>query len=209
MYKFTQVEDQIKFALPLNRDTEHLYYNTRLIIDANVLTEPRTWLISKINRTNSKGVVVYTLAQDLFNEHTDKADYDEDGNVIAWWADWNQSTITPEEGIPQDSPLFSSITSKITTSGNSTQIRVGGSKTFTVSFTQDDEPVTDHEPGTWSFTIDGEDATEIITSVTYPADNKVKIKIKDSDDLIGKILSVTNTSSGDIISSFDVEIIAL
>ena len=182
-----------------------------MIIDTKLYNpdaENRAWLLSKTKRISPNGICVATFTQDKFDQHKDYIEKDEDGNIIGMWADYWVSSISPQAE-DDSSPLFSSITSKITTSGNSTQIRVGGSKTFTVSFTQDDEPVTDHEPGTWSFTIDGEDATEIITSVTYPADNKVKIKIKDSDDLIGKILSVTNTSSGDIVSSFDVEIIAL
>ena len=186
-----------------------LYYNTRMIIDANVLTEPRAWLISKINRTVSKGVVVFTVTQDLFNEHTDKAIYDENGNVISWWADWNQSVITPEEGIPRQdaAPLFSSITSKITPSGNTNQIRVGGSKTFTVSFFEEDQAV-EHDQGTWSFTIDGENAEELL-SLSYPAENKVRVKFNGDDSYIGKILSINNTTSDEITSSVDVEIIPL
>ena len=100
MYKFQQPEDQIKFCLPLNRDTESLYYNTYLVIDANVLTEPRVFQISKINRSNSKGIAVFTCTQELANQHTLKADYDEDGNVVAWWADWNDGQIAPVPAIP-------------------------------------------------------------------------------------------------------------
>ncbi len=37
----TTTEDQYKFAVPLNRDTEKLYYNQRIIIDNKVLSEPR------------------------------------------------------------------------------------------------------------------------------------------------------------------------
>ena len=206
-YRFQQPEDQVKFALPLNRDTEYLYYNTRLIIDANVLTEPRAWLVSKINRMNSKGIVIYTLTQDLFNEHTDKADYDENGNVIAWWADWNSSLIVPEEGIQDVASLLPSIISKITASGNSKQIRIGGQKTFTLSFYEDDEAV-EHDPGEWSFFIEDKDISDIL-SISYPAENKVKIKFNGDDNYIGKIITINNTTSDEIIASIDVEIIAL
>ena len=174
-----------------------------------VKTEPRVFQVSKVNRTNSKGIVVVTCAQDLANQHTLKADYDENGNVISWWADWNQSVITPEEGIPQQdtAPLFSSITSKITPSGNTNQIRVGGSKTFTVSFFEEDQAI-EHDPGTWSFTIDGENAEELL-SLFYPAENKVRVKFNGDDSYIGKILSISNTTLDEITSSVDVEIIPL
>jgi len=65
----------------------------------------------------------------------------------------------------------------------------------------------EHDPGEWSFTIDNEDASDLLY-ITYPANNKVKIKFKGDDNYIGKILSVTNTS-GEVVSSMEVEIIAL
>lgn len=205
-YKFQQPEDQVKFCLPLNRDTEHLYYNTRLIIDANVLTEPRAWVISKINRNNIKGVSIFTCAQDLFNQHTDVAFYDDDGNVKYWVADWKSSAVNPDEAVVDNTALFASITSKITYSGTSSQIKVGGSKTFTLTFYDDDIPV-EHDCGEWSFIMNGVDITDKLT-LSYPAANKVKVRVPSDDSLIGKILSITNTYD-DIVSSIDVEVIAL
>lgn len=207
MFKIQSPEDQVKFILPLNRDTEHLGYNTRLIIDAPVLTEPRAWLLSKVNRTVSKGIAMYTAAQDTFNQHTDVPFYDESGNVLYWVADWKQSKIAPEEITSSDpTSLLSSITSKITYSGTSSQIKVGGSKMFTVSFYDDDQPV-EHEIGEWSFLIDNEDITDQL-SLSYPAENKAKVKIPNNDELVGKILTIVNTS-GDVVSSTEVELIAL
>jgi len=83
---------------------------------------------------------------------------------------------------------------------------VGSYKTFTLTFYEDDSPV-DHEVGEWSFTIDGIDASDLLT-LSYPAPNKVKAKFNGGDEYIGKILHVINTS-GEIVSAFDVEIIAL
>ena len=123
-FRFQQPEDQTKFALPLNRDTEHLYYNTYLVIDANVLTEPRVFQISKINRSNSKGIAVFTCTQELANQHTLKADYDEDGNVTAWWADWNDTEVPPSPAISDDLSTPSSIKSVITCSGKSIKQRL-------------------------------------------------------------------------------------
>lgn len=122
------------------------------------------------------------------------------------YADYFKSAVTPEEGIQEDTSLFSSITSKITTSGNSTQIRVGGQKTFTATFYEDDNPV-EHAAGEWSFSIDGEDISNLLT-ISYPADNKVRIKFIGDDNYIGKIITVTYTSE-DITSSMDIGIVAL
>lgn len=206
-YKFQQPEDQTQFCLPLNRDTEHLYYNTYLVIDANVLTEPRVWQISKINRSNSKGIAIFTCAQDIANQHTLKADYDEEGNVVAWWADWKESNVEPTP-VAKDEPLSSSITSKITCSGKP-QFKIGGSaKTFTVTYYDyDDQEIPDYAIGDWTFTIDGETVPNNLLTLTAE-NNKIKVKFLGDDSYIGKIFTITNTS-GDVISSLNIEIIAL
>ena len=158
-----------------------------MIIDANVLTEPRAFEVSKVNRSNVKGITVITLAQGLFNQHTDRAFY--------------------EQAIDSDpTSLLTSTTSKITYSGNIGQIKVGGSKTFTVTFYDGDEAPVDYQPGEWSIIIDGEESD--LATISYPAENKAKVKLKQDDSLIGKILTVTHTS-GEITASADVEIIAL
>lgn len=207
MFKIQSPEDQTKFVLPLTRDTESLYYNTRMIIDAGVLTEPRAWVISKINRTMSKGISVFTVAQDTFNQHTDIPFYDDNGNIKYWIADWKKSNVPPEDIVHSDATtIFSSITSRITYSGNSNQIRIGGSKIFTISFYNDDEELIDHDCGNWSFAINGDDVTDQIT-YSYSAPNKIKVKISNDDSLIGKILTIINVS-GEIVSTVNVEIIA-
>ena len=119
------------------------------------------------------------------------------------WADYFKGNLPQEDSSP--TPPSSSTTSKITISGTSNQVKIGGSKTFTVSFFEDDQP-TEHDPGAWSFYF-GEDNAEDYLSISYPAPDKVRIKIKNDDDLIGKILSIKNTS-GEVVSSFNVEIIA-
>lgn len=216
-YRFTQVEDQAKFCLPLNRDTETLFYNTYLVIDANVLENPRVWQISKVNRSNSKGIAVFTVAQDLENQHTTKAEYDEYGNVTKWWADWDATVIPPMEAIhnddfsptpPDDEPVpLPEFSSYITCSGKP-QIRIGGSaKTFTVTYKDADGNPIENTPDSWTFYIEGNSIlSELLTLTTQ--DNKVKVKFLGDDSYIGKIFTV-KCSTGDVTASLDVEILAL
>lgn len=150
------------------------------------------------------------MAQDLFNQETDVPFYKENGDVDFWVADWNQSKVSPENLIQDDESLFVSIKPKITASGDSQNIKIGGSKTFTVTFYEDDQPV-DFIPGTWSFFIDNEDATGVI-STTFPAENKARAKFTGGDDYIGKILTVKYTapiSGEEVTASLDIGIIAL
>lgn len=209
-FRFQQPEDQTKFALPLNRDTEHLYYNTYLVIDAAVKTEPRVWEISKINRSNSKGIAVFTCVQELANQHTLKADYDEDGNVTAWWADWNDNEIAPSPAVSDDASTPDYIKSVITCSGKPI-IKIGGSaKTFTVTYYDEEgTELLDHEPGLWEIRIDGKLVSNIIVTYYDLKDpSKLRFKFIGDDSYIGKILLVKNIAA-DSEASLEVEISAL
>ena len=207
-YKFQQPEDQTKFALPLNRDTEHLYYNTYLVIDANVLTEPRVWQISKVNRSNSKGIAIYTCTQELANQHTLKADYDNDGNVVAWWADWNDGQIAPVPAVPINDES-TTIIGKISCSGKQ-QIKIGGSaKTFTLTYYDEEGNISDYTPGYWALWIDNVRVPNaIVEYIEMDDSHKLKFKFLGDDSYIGKILKIKNTS-GEVTAELDVEIIAL
>ncbi len=123
------------------------------------------------------------------------------------WADYYRSGTDPTPIGPQESTsIFSSITSKITYSGNSNLIRVGGYKIFTVNFYEEETPV-DFINGEWTVLIDSESVSDQV-EISYPAENKIKVKLSKDDSLIGKMLSVIYTS-GDIVSSSGAKIIAL
>lgn len=208
MFKIQSVEDQQKAYLPMNEVTETLWYNIRIILDSNLYnddSEPRCWLVSKVNRVAPRGICNLTMSQDRYDQHHDYIEKDEEGNIIGMWADYFQSAVAPEEVNPTtDIP---SITSQIAYSGTTNKIKIGGAKTFTLSFYEDDLPV-EHEAGEWTFFIDDENITDQL-DITYPSPEKVRIKLPNDDDLIGKILSVVNTTPDGIVSSVDVELIAL
>ena len=192
----------------MTRETETLFYNIRMIIDAKVETEPRAWLISKVNRISPSGICRVTLTQDNFDQHNDYIEKDKDGNIIGMWANYWSSNIEPTPVMQDNDSISSPITSRITCSGKP-QFRIGGSaKTFTVTYYDyNDEELPDYEAGDWSFIIDGISVPNELLTLTLSG-NKIKVKFLGDDSYIGKILTITNTS-GDIISSLDVEIIAL
>lgn len=213
-YKTVQPQDQMLFAVPTTRDTETLFYNLHLIVDNKVETEPRRWLVSKINRISHRGICTITMAQDTFDQHSDYIEKDEFGNIIGMWADYYKSNITPTPIVPDipDESDFSPVPdfiSTITCSGKR-QIKIGGStKTLTVRFTDGYGDPIDYQPGEWSFTF-GDDpvADDLLTITPANAENKIKVKFHGGDEYIGKILTATFTS-GDVISSLNLEIIAL
>lgn len=177
-----------------------------MLIDSKIYnndSEPRAWLISKVNRISPNGICCVTLTQDTYDQHKDYIEHDEDGNIVGMWANWFSSTVEPEEVIHDDP---TSLSSSITCSGKQ-QIRIGGStKTLTVTFYEEGVE-TDYQSGEWSYTIDDADAGSLLT-VTPVEDGKIKLKFEGDDSYIGKILKVTFTS-GEIISSLEIEILPL
>lgn len=195
-YKITSVEDQQKFAVPLNRDTEKIYYNLRMIIDTGVLTEPRTWEVSKVNRVGAKGILMVTLAQDQFNHNTDFIDSDEFGNVIGMWADYFKDNTVPENALFNES---NKPTITISYSGNPS-LRIGsGYKKLTVNFTMNNEP-SDFMVGQWQYFVGDEDVSDKISySAIELNENEVKIKFACKDySYGGKILTVKYVVNAEI-----------
>lgn len=206
MYKIESVENQRKAILPMNDISATIFYNQRFIISAPI-PEPLAWRITKTEDVSPKGVRRLTFAQDRWDQHNDYIEKDEDGNIIGMWANYYSSNVEPTPAA-EDEPLPSSITSKITCSGKP-QFKIGGSaKTFTVTYYDyDAQEIPDYAIGNWTFTIDGETVPNNLLTLTAE-NNKIKVKFLGDDSYIGKVFTITNTS-GDVISSLNIEIIAL
>ena len=195
---------QQKFAVPLNRDTEKIYYDQRMIIDSKILTEPRTWKVSKINRISPTGILRATLAQDEFNDHRDYIELNNDGNVIGMWASY-YDTNTPLVDYTEDEPQ-TELNVRITYAGSKPEIKIGGSyKTFTAKLYNGETEIPIESPGTWRFTIGNELADDLVTTID---DGSGKIKVKFDGDLsyIGKVLTVEYTAYNGISNSIEVDI---
>ena len=193
------MEDQQKFVVPLNRDTEHLWYNQRLILDSGVVTEPRAWEISKINRLSPNGLCRVTLAQDKFSEHTDFIELDDKGNVIGMWADFFKQ-------IPQDPPSTPPLESEITYSGLKPEIKInGGYKKLTL---------TNYKDGNWSFAIGETDASDLVSTLSYGESSdvevdQIKVKFLGGNEYLGEVLTVKYTVQGATRATLRLEITSL
>ena len=176
-----------------------------MIIDAKVESEPRAWLISKINRISPNGICRVTLTQDTFDQHKDYIERDAFGNIIGQWAGYYSSTIEPT---PVDYDEPPSIQTIVVTCSGKPQIKVGGStKTITATFYNGNGEVSEYESGTWGFSIDGDNVSSLLT-VTSVSDGKIRVKFNGGDEYINKILRVSFVS-GQITSYVDIEILPL
>lgn len=188
--------------LPLTRTTEHLFYNQRMIVDNFVLTQPRAWQISKVNRIHQNGVVLVTLKQDRFDQTRDYIELDDNGNVIGMWADYYAESIQPIPDVEDN--IYAVITYAA-----KPQIKVAGSyKKLTVTFYKNNEE-TNWISGTWSYTIDGLDVSGLITSIDGDDGSQIKIRFDGDDSYIGKTLVVSYTTSTGIVASVNLDIIGL
>lgn len=196
-------EDQQQFILPISRETEKVFYNQRLIIDNNVLTEPRAWKISKINRIASNGVIIFTCAQDKYNP---AADYmDEDGY---WWADYFVAS-TGQPSVINDTEPIDNVYGVINCVG-SQNIKVHGSyKKLSISYFNGDEPIAPLQ-GTWHFYIDDIDASSLVQVKTDGLQsNEIKVKFLGESNYIGKELNIRYIPSiGDRVE-FNIPVISL
>lgn len=190
------------FILPLTRKTEHLYYNMRMIIDNKVLTEPRTWKITKVNRLDANGLTKITLAQDRFDSHKDYIELDDNGNVIGMWADYfTEGQLLPEPYEDIEEPM--ELHSEVTYAGVAPELKVKGSyKKLTVKFYQNGEEMP-FASSSWSFAIkDGDIVTPLpdyseylVVSTEGLTNQQIKIKFIGDASNIGKVIIVTNTAS--------------
>ena len=211
-YITTAIEDQQKFAVPLTKETEHLWYNIRMIIDNNVQDELelRAWKITKVNRVAPNGVTRITLAQDYYDDHVDYVERDNDGKIIGKWCDYFKGGITPKNPEEFDPPVYC----EVTCTGKPVLKMNDCYKTFSVNFFREGEELK-FKTGKWSFAIVDRQAgsiqsfdedTELI-SVLYPDDpnpkakglheNQIKVKFIGDTDYINWILVVTYTETED------------
>lgn len=184
----------------------------RLILDnkTDVLNgaEPRAWKISKINRINSNGIILTTLAQDLFDQHKDYIEYEnpnDPSTIIGMWADYFKDGIIPSDYQEENPRLRLEITHP-----GKPEIKIGGNyKKFTVTF-YDDDDVINHIDGQWFFTIDGKDISSLLSIDRDECDkNQIKIKLNNVDDLIGKVMIVSYESYNGITNNIEITLVGV
>lgn len=208
-YRTTSVQDQQKFAVPINSLSETLFYNKRMIIDAKVRTEPRTWDLSKVNRLSARGVVHVTLAQNLFDPVHDYIEYEDPEDptspIIGMWADYFKDGLEAVEPKPPrpDQHIV------IEHTGVGHKMKIGGnSKVFTAVFYNGDTASDYIENGTWRFSVDGSEASDLVI-IEQKEKNQIEISLDADISYIGKDLLVTYTSESGLIGKILMDITTL
>ena len=171
------------------------------------------WRCTKVEQIANKGISCFTFAQDIWNSEHDYIERDENGKLVGIWCDYYRTKIGKQPEPDPADPMYT-VYSKIIYSGKKPQLKAGGSfKKFSVLFYHDDEELP-YRSGAWSYEIDGSDvASEFVIedngANTSLSENQIRIKIPKDDSYIGKILKISFTSDDGIVTSQDVEIVAL
>ena len=199
--KITAIQDQQKFIVPINQESQNLFYNQRMIIDSCVDSEPRAWVISKVNRIANNGLVQCTLAQDRYDQNYDYIERAEDGRIIGMWADYYSNGIIPQQNTEQDEQ--SEIRAVIEYSGfQNYQLKIGGNfRTFSVYFFDKEGNELDYRSGFWTYQMDGSDSKELISEVSTESENAIKIKFIGDDTYIGNKLIISFTTDDNKITT--------
>lgn len=173
------------FIVPYNRLTSTLSYNTRMIISA-IMESPLTWRVSKIANTEPRGIIKVTTTQDLFDREHDYIERDDDGNVIAMWADYyGQSPIPNNINESKKENDVKNECGIITYNGTKAVLKVNGSaKKFFVTFGENSLKSPTNMDINWMIEINGEDVSDLFE--IKPNDEYTLIKFIGSEDYAGK-----------------------
>lgn len=194
-----------KGILPYNDISKTLFYNKRIILDAS-LVEPLVWRVTKAEPFTMRGNIMYTFKQDIFNQHYDYIEYDDNDNIIGMWADYYSNSNLPSY-IPD--PSISGKHAEITYAGKDPHIKVGGSyKAVTITYYNVDEPLNDQTPGDWSYWIDDTDVSDLLKVLETDSPNTIKIKFLGDEEYLGKVLTIKNVRD-QIVAELRLEIVSL
>lgn len=189
----TAVDNVTAVWLPTNDDTLTIGYNQRFLISDPRRYPPLCYQASKIEDTQPIGLTKLKFTQETYSQQTD--------NFELMLANYYGSSIEPQ---PLDLVTEMIEPAAITFSGMSATIRVGGSfKIFTPVFK--DAAVTVSK---WSISDENGDISSDTENYTIDYDgNKLKLKVAQNYNLIGKKLIVQVIGSNKSVAEQSVEVI--
>ena len=197
-----------KCIMPYNNITTTFFYNSRIIISVEGLVEPLAWRVTKVEPIASRGTILYTFKEDVYDQHHDYIEYDEDGNLIGMWANYFKDTNLPTQP-DTPTPILDDTYAEITYAGKEPHIKVnGGYKAITIQYYSKTTEIVDQTPGNWEFYIDQVEVSDLIKVMETDTPNTIKIKFLGNEEFLGNVLTVKNTRD-EIIGKLNLEITSL
>lgn len=195
--------------MPYNDITKTLFYNTRIILSAELI-QPLAWRVTKVEPFATRGNIMYTFKEDVFNQHFDYIERDNNGKLIGAWADyWNDDNLPSDNPLPSPIPIENGYHAEISYAGTEPHIKVGGSyKKITLTYYHYDEVANDQTPGDWSYWIDDTDVSDFVKVLETNESNTIKIKWLGDENFLGKVLIIKNKRNN-ITAELQLQIVSL
>lgn len=205
---FETPDNITKAIMPYNDVTKTFFYNSRIIISTD-LPEPLAWRVSKVEPFAHRGNILYTLKQDVYDDHHDYIERNDDNEIIGMWGDYYKENNLPSDNPVIPDPDLSGDYAEISYAGTEPHIKVNGSyKKLTLTYYNSGEIIDDQTPGDWSYWIDDTDATELIKVLESDNSNIIKIKFLGDEEYLGKVLTIKNVRNN-IVAELQLQIVAL
>ena len=192
-------DNQYGLTLPIDSETKKLKRDMRFPIDFDDAEQPDIYELGnrKVNLNNNEyfgrgGIMTITLSYDAFNANNDKRVVMENGHEV-WICDYIDSTTpsTPEN--PDETTVLTDNV-KATISGNK-NLKVGFSRTYTVTFTDAEGNVVDDVDFSWNVVSDFEvgqvvngNEIELLVEDEELVDEKFKLQVLVNENIIGEII---------------------
>lgn len=205
---FETPDNITKGILPYGKISNTLFYNTRIIIAVD-MPEPLAWRVTKFEPFSSRGIVLYTFKQDIYDDHHDLIERNDDGVILGMWADYFKETNLPTDNPVVPDPTLSGNYAEITYAGAEPHIKVnGGYKAVTITYYNSNESLNDQTPGDWSYYIDDTEVTDLIKVLETSSPNTIKLKFLGDETYLGKVLTIKNVRDN-IVAQLQLQIVAL
>ena len=205
---FETPDNITKAILPYNDITKTFFYDDRIIISTDLI-QPLAWRVSKVEPFAHRGNILFTLKQDVFDQHHDFIERDDENNIIGMWANyWKESNLPSDNPIMPEPEQYGNY-AIISYAGAEPHIKVNGSyKKLTLTYYNSNEELNDQTPGSWSYLIDDTDVSELVKVLDTDNPNVIKIKFLGDEAYLGKVLTIKNIRDN-IVATLQLQIVAL
>ncbi len=150
--KMTIFDEQGKFYLPWSQIASELRHDKRLFISM-LQEEPWVYRITKVKNTSPKGIITFTVKQDIYEPEHDYVCLDpNDENYGEMYADYYVSDIVPDENLDDVKNGY-----KIVIEAVNYNVKIGASKVLTAKIfdAEENDVTSDYSTSecVWSFEL--------------------------------------------------------
>ena len=194
--KTTVFDEQSSFILPWNTISSEIKHDQRLVISMPQ-EEPYVYKITKVNNTTPKGIINYTLKQDMYNDELDYVSEDE------MYCNYYKLPAKPTE----EEPL-----GEVRLVCSSNQLKLGGKgyRTITATVVENEVDITTSVTNyTWEFLMEDNDCKDLLDIEENSNIIKIRLSNLASEKHLNKVVTIKCTTDQGYTSQLEMSITGL